>query len=935
MRKHSSDKAGKKNYEIAVIGARGSGKTTLAAGLYASSTDNFTVGTDDNTSEAYLNKLKSKLQEGHWPESTLIDERPNIKLRINEGPEHVTSISFEDYMGELVSTDANFIEDHVKKPDGAILLFNPGMDLLSDTQERNNIFSLFRKIIDHLHKCRCRHVAFVVTAADRLDGDLKDKKDVIDGYEKEITNYLETVGGRKWWCPISVTVTGKLESQATPALASGDANTARLPFVYLLDQFKKDEKSDHIRKVLMRTCLAAFLTVLAIAGVTTYKYFNERNEIYELKQAMKEFEPKSSKEPDRAKELKDDLENKYDKLNELTPWFNANRRIWAATTNEWTSLKEVRTYTYLCCKIDDLRCNAATNGTDANISLMEDSVNGFHPVNNQKLSQDLKNKWAGSKPNIQRIYDGENHKRLKEAIARVKDLAACIVVQNTANEWKPVKDNEQKKSSLLAEIDKSCRKCAEAEWTAFETGSSTNATEAAVGGFAGNLRDWLPVSQETTAVKSNRLARLPDIAVKWCTEYKIDKISKLCEKKGVTVNDGLGTLKGSLFVPMTNGCSEAVYTANSKKLFGARKRLLDAIIKSYAESVWKSDSDDLSPDEWCSASWIDFDKSKRFEDCITKEEKQDVESRLKSARQSNKERWDGIQMEHAKKFIAEISGKAAVDACITYGEFCSDHPKNPGLNRTNGNVCAAFLKKVKEAFSGYKAHYDAEFRGPNRIYATSGDWSTRVENAEKKYSEFSDLCQLLSRNAANTLGDTKEFQFAKEAASELQKGQNGAFMQHLVINKAELSFTSTNIRTSGSWTVFDVAINYVRYCGQRIDKNESLLPSCHYVSDVVKREGWNNWLNGNYSISFNAWMEPRLVINLEDCCGGSNGETDIWFNLKEFANSPHTFSKPVFFVFNNWIGNGKTVDSTVLSVRVYGVLTGGGFLDLWRKHFGE
>lgn len=930
MRKHSSDKADKKNYEIAVIGARGSGKTTLAAGLYASSTDDFTVGTDDKTSEDYLKKLKSKLQDGHWPESTLIHECPDIKLRINEGPEHVTAISFEDYMGERLSTDANFIEDHVKTPDGAILLFNPGMDILSDTQERNNIFSLYRKIIDHLHKCGCRHVAFVVTAADRLEGDLKDRRDILVGYEKEITNYLETVGGCKWWSRIPVTVTGKLESQTTPALASGDANTARLPFVYLLNQLKKDEKRRRNKKILMRICLAAFVTVLAIAGVTAYKYFSERNEILELKQAMKKFEPKSSSELDKAKELKDDLENKYDKLNELTPWFNANRRIWTATTNEWTSLKEGRTYTYLCCAIDDLLCNAATNGTDANISLMEDSVNGFHPVNKQQLSEGLKKKWAESKSNIQRIYDGENHKRLKEAIANVKDLAACIVVQNRAKEWKPVKDNEQKKNSLLTEIDKSCRKCVEAEWTAFETGSFTNATEDAVRGFAGNLRDWLPVSSETTAVKSNHLARLPEMAMKWCTEYKIDKISKLCEKKGVTVNDGLGPLRDSLFVPMTNGCSEAAYNVNSKKLFGARKRLLDLIIKSYAKRVWNSNSDDLSPDEWRSASWIDFDESKQLEDCITREERCDAELSLKSVRQSSKERWDGIQMEHAKKFIMELSGKTAVDACIIYGNFCSDHPNNPGLNRTNGNVRATFLAKVKTAFSEYKAHYDAEFCGPNRIYATSGDMSERVATSETNFSEFSSLCKQLSHNTANTLDDTKEFKFAKEAALELQNGQNGAFMQHLVINRAELSFTSTNIRTSGWWTGFKVTIDYVRHCGEKIDKKENLLSSCHYDADTVKGEGWNNWRNWNYSISFNAWMEPRLVIKLEDCCGGSNGETVTWLNLKEFAYDPHTFNEPVSFVFDN----GK-IDSTVLRVRVYGELTGVGFLDLWRKHFGE
>ena len=403
MRERSSDKADKKNYEIAVIGARGSGKTTLAGGFYAYNEKDYTVGDGDETSISYLDSIKSKLQNGHWPESTLQDQRPNINIRVNDGSGDGPLISFKDYMGELIDTDANFINDYVGTPDGAILLFNPGMDILSDTQKRNKMISRYRKIIDHLHKCGCRHVAFVVTAADRLEGDLKDRRDILVGYEKEITNYLETVGGDKWWSRIPVTVTGKLESQATPALANGDVNTARLPFVYLLNQLKKDEKRRRNKKILMRICLAAFLTALAIAGVTAYKYFSERNEILELKQAMKEFEPKSSSELDKARELKDDLENKYDKLNVLTPWFKANRRIWTATTNEWTSLKEERTYNYHRCAIDDLLRNAAANGTDAKISLMEDSVNGFHPVTNLQLSNDLKKKRVESKQKQTRV----------------------------------------------------------------------------------------------------------------------------------------------------------------------------------------------------------------------------------------------------------------------------------------------------------------------------------------------------------------------------------------------------------------------------------------------------------------------------------------------------------------------------------------------------
>ena len=934
MGKQSNSKTNGKAYEIAVIGARGSGKTTLAAGLYASSTDDFTVGTDDKTSEDYLKKLKSKLQDGYWPESTLIHECPDIKLRINEGPDRVTAISFEDYMGERLSTDANFIEDHVKTPDGAILLFNPGMDILSDTQERNNIFSLYRKIIDHLHKCGCRHVAFVVTAADRLEGDLKDRRDILVGYEKEITNYLETVGGSKWWSRILVTVTGKLESQTTPALASGDANTARLPFVYLLAQLKKDEKRRRFWKILMRVCLAAFLSVLAIAGVTIYKYFCEKNEIHELKQAVKEFEPKSSSELGKAKDLKDDLENKYDKLNELTPWFNANRRIWAATTNEWTSLKEVRTYTYLCCAIDDLLCNAATNGTDANISLMEDSVNGYHPVNNQKLSKDLNEKWAGSKPNIQRIYDGENHKRLKEAIARVKDLAACIVVQNRAKEWKPVSDNERKKNILLTEIDKCCRKCAEAEWTAFETGWFTNATVAAVGGFGENLKEWAPVSSDTKAVQSNLLARLPDMAVKWCTEYKIVKISELCKKNGVTVNDGLGPLRDSLFVPMTNGCSEAAYIANAKKLSDTRKRLLDTIVESYANRVWDSKSDDSSPDKWCPAIWTGFDESAQLESCITKDEKRDAESKLKSTRVSHNDLWYTNQKEIANKFLCKLAQLSSVDACTEYGDFCSEHPKNPELNSTNGKVRAAFLEKLKKEFRDYKEHYRDEFLGEHRIYVAAGEINERIKNAEEKFADFTKLCIVLSSDSSGTLTDSPYYIFACKAKPELQKGMFGAFQKKLKIICVKP--VTDNIRFHGGG-------------GDKLDKCYATLLYSR-LSGASKSD--KKIISDNYDvITYNPWQKlefyysaKMVVVSRLNNHGTSNTVGGFVSTEKPFEQglkngSPDKTTMPagkITLMEGNTFADNNTYSADLSFEVEYSISeSGGGFLGLWKKCIGE
>lgn len=389
--------------KIALIGARGSGKTTLATGLFATSDRCFTVSAEDENIEEYLKQRKTMLQQGKWPEAS--KNSREIRLTVKNGGK-IAKISFRDYRGEDVVDDVRFISDIVGKPDGAILLFNPGMFVGVDVAYRDTVILRYRKIISHLKNNGCRHVVFAVTASDRLDpetGDLRGKRVEIEGYEKEITDYIENIGGSKWWSRIPVSVTGKLEDQSKPALAKGSANTASRPFLRILECISSSAAKNKLRRMFSRIFLGAFLLTVAGVGYTYFSYSSESERLAELIEGVK------TQGSDRANTVKEAdqkvkaLERLLGKLREFEPKFESNAVLKSSAEGDCVSALDKSRFDLLKLKIGDLK-GRIKDSSLTDISKLSQEIELFSP-SDKNLQDELTSLWKHSELGIHIEYE--------------------------------------------------------------------------------------------------------------------------------------------------------------------------------------------------------------------------------------------------------------------------------------------------------------------------------------------------------------------------------------------------------------------------------------------------------------------------------------------------------------------------------------------------
>ena len=225
---------------LAIIGATGAGKTTLAVGLYATSTESFTVSPIGDATRKYLEIRKTAIEEGFWPAAGLAEDNVDIRLRLHASGNQV-DIVFREYMGERIERAPNYIREVIGTPKSAMILFNPGMPGLSKPETRNRMLGNLKAIAQHLKDNDYVAVAFVVTASDRLTSDLAAFREDFETYASEFTNHLTNLGLD--WKRFDVTVSGQLDDQNKPKLARGANNTTHGPFLWLLERFKLKQRS--------------------------------------------------------------------------------------------------------------------------------------------------------------------------------------------------------------------------------------------------------------------------------------------------------------------------------------------------------------------------------------------------------------------------------------------------------------------------------------------------------------------------------------------------------------------------------------------------------------------------------------------------------------------------------------------------------------------
>ena len=243
---------------LAIIGATSAGKTTLAVGLYATSTEDFTVSPVGDETSKYLEIRKTSIEEGFWPAAGLAEDNVDIRLRLHASGNQV-DIVFREYMGERMERDPNYIREVIGTPKSAMILFNPGMPGLSKPETRNRMLGNLKVIAQHLKDNGCIAVAFVVTASDRLTSDLAASREDFEAYASEVTNHLTNLGLD--WKRFDVTVSGQLDDQNKPKLARGENNTTHEPFLWLLKRIR-----DSKRRKCILTAAAVFASILGVSG---------------------------------------------------------------------------------------------------------------------------------------------------------------------------------------------------------------------------------------------------------------------------------------------------------------------------------------------------------------------------------------------------------------------------------------------------------------------------------------------------------------------------------------------------------------------------------------------------------------------------------------------------------------------------------------------
>ena len=250
---------------LVLIGHPQSGKTVLAAGLYATSNDDFTVEALDLDTRNQAINTKSIIEKAEWPAKTGIGTIKNLNFRIfNQDREAV--IRFDEYAGELLSS-VNYFRDVLKQPDGVLILLNAGAPQLHDPLQRNKMLEEFNNFITYL--CDLPNhppIAFVVTASDRLATDLKEWKDDFEKYAGKVTASLQN--NKCKWKRFDVSVCGNLEKQDAPKLEPHDTHK---PFMWLMDELDTRKKLNFAKGVGIAAMIIALLMLSIAAGRWIYE----------------------------------------------------------------------------------------------------------------------------------------------------------------------------------------------------------------------------------------------------------------------------------------------------------------------------------------------------------------------------------------------------------------------------------------------------------------------------------------------------------------------------------------------------------------------------------------------------------------------------------------------------------------------------------------
>ncbi|WP_294506682.1 serine/threonine-protein kinase [uncultured Victivallis sp.] len=321
-----------REYKLVLIGHTGSGKTVLAAGLYATQDKDFSVEDPGSKTQTGIHAINTKtiLEEGHWPAATSVGDITRLRFKLNyKGREE--SIAFDEYAGERLEME-NFDQAILKNPDGALILLNPGGRQWHDVRRKNSLMSDMKHYIELLsQKMNNPPIALVVTASDRLQSDLREFALRFQSYVSELENYL--IQKKCVYKIFYVSVSGVLENQEHPHL---NPQGIKDPFIWLLQRFSSRSHRTAARKIAIAAAVVAVILGLAWSGNCAREYFKVNGFRNSFLALQEEFNRKGTRSLDDLLDYRNallELRNSACRQNHIDPLFR--REVCSAACEPW------------------------------------------------------------------------------------------------------------------------------------------------------------------------------------------------------------------------------------------------------------------------------------------------------------------------------------------------------------------------------------------------------------------------------------------------------------------------------------------------------------------------------------------------------------------------------------------------------------------------
>ncbi|MDO5318041.1 MAG: hypothetical protein Q4G65_05385 [bacterium] len=758
--------------DIALIGYTQAGKTTLAVGLFATSTEDFTVSGKGEDTDIYLRDRKAALESGRWLEATTENQMPDLCLTINRVGKPPVDLHFKEYMGERACNIESYKRDVVGNPRAVVILLNPCMAILRDAVQRNGMICQLKEIISYLAEpgMRCEYIAFVITASDLLSTSLRDFCEEFDFYKSEITNFLNTSVFRENWKEFAVTVSGELEDPTRPRLARGTANSSREPFIWLIQSLEAADAKSKMTRLLKYTSIVTSTILLLCSTLGSLWYFwidrEAEREVIAILQA-------GGPAVDEA------LNNgKQGKINAALTQIEKSRKNRVARSPFFEENK--RRFTQVDLKLAEK---------------IEQGRIFWFPIFFAERKNEL----------IKRIDDvkGLSPDKCRKTLDEIGELGERFA------EFQPVCDSSQEGFTQLKKLwndvrldtstilERGCEKYFASRLSFYSDVAKTNATEEMCQQWRREISSWDPVTSDGKEVREKILEVFDGNLKSWRTAYeswvfdegcnalmeKLRFVSRISDETATEFHKAMVECRQYEKWAEDEDASELVDWNTRKRVWNdkirpTRQRALDALRE---DETRRLDPEAQDCPVLSENTRNELDQILKDEGALSVADYETWMKELAQGVAGRQEEWRQVQRRRCESFIEDIKADnlEGPDVLRAFQNFYSDNPNNPSLSLAVEGVHKRIGVAFRQLYNEVYFEYSQQSKGMNQ-----GDIMVHVETGIRRLRE---LCRALGRVRYEPLKNSCWFKLAKRCQEEgrLDQGLTGCFPQKLTITKVD------------------------------------------------------------------------------------------------------------------------------------------------------